>query len=199
MTSSRTWLFPYFYLWSWVVAPLLGWLSGWLPYFQAPYLNTSMPWGRRMSVLWLSIWSKEIFVFLKISPVSFCIYLIVKNWVTCPFWPITYKKHLTSGTHLGSEGYSQLRLRLHGGRLGVQRKLKFCWERRRDIWMLARHLTKIFTIHKFHYYCFYYSFFKSSAFALDCLFSVSFLFWESWVWSYSAFSVCAGLFDPCLF
>ena len=144
MTSPRTWLFPYLYLWSWVLVPLLGRLSGWLLYFQAPYLNTS--WGRRMSVLWLSIWSKEIKKKKKNSPASVCIYLIVKNWVTCPFWPITCKKHLTSGTHLGSEGYSQLRLRLDGGRLGVQRKLKFCWERR-DIWILARHLTKISTIH----------------------------------------------------
>ena len=182
-----------------MLVPLLGWLSGWLPYFQAPYLNTSNVL-RKKDVCPMTLSEAKKFYFLKISPASFCIYLIVKNWVTCPFWPITCKKHLTSGTHLvGSEGYSQLRLKLHGGRLGVRRKLKFCWERRRDIWMLARHLTKISTIHNFHYYCFYYYFFKSSAFALDCLFSVSFLFWESWFWSYSAFSVCAGLFDPCLF
>lgn len=76
---------------------------------------------------------------------------------------------------------------------GAWRKLKFCQERRRELWMLARHLTKVSTINRF-YYCFFLSLlFLSPVSASDCLLSQSLPSWQSWVWSYSAFSACAGL------
>lgn len=113
-------------------------------------------------------------------------YLKQRNWFCIPpadllisYWPelghvlvlTNCKKHLTYRTHSGLDRYSQLHLRLHGRRLVAWTKLKFCWERGREIGTPAGHLTEISTISKIHYCYFYYSFKSMSA--LDCLLSQS--------------------------
>lgn len=145
-----------------------------------------------------SVRSKKPFC-LKILQANFCLCLIGQSWVTSLFLPITGKKHLASGIALelrgavsftwgcvetsGTPEQNWASVRKEEGRYG-------CW-----VGICLKSLPSInSTVIIFIITVFIISFFFG-----PLVLPVFFLFRESWLWSYSAFSVSAGLFGPCLF